>query len=178
MSRSALRVALAAMPWSPYNRPSIQLGALKAFLEQADSRIRVTCLHPYLAAARDIGPGRYQAIARHLWVSEALFAGVAFPNIHKHVKNLETVLYSQPVVRGDTAKVGAVIVILHPLKKQEIQATFDLKKSGGTWRVVDVQVKGNPSMLTRIRDDQVQKILAKGGWAKLLSLLEKRTAKM
>ncbi len=79
MSRSALRVALAAMPWSPYNRPSIQLGALKAFLEQADSRIRVTCLHPYLAAARDIGPDRYQTLARHLWISEALFAGVAYP---------------------------------------------------------------------------------------------------
>ena len=106
-----------------------------------------------------------------------MFAGIAFPNIQKNFKNLETVLYSAPVVKGDAAKVGAVIVILHPLKKQEIQATFDLVKRGGGWRVMDVQVKGNPSMLTRIRDDQVQKILAKGGWAKLISLLQKRTAK-
>lgn len=120
-------------------------------------------------------PAQQQTFVR---LFHKMFAGIAFPNIQKNFKNLETVLYSKPVVKGSTAKVGAVIVILHPLKKQEIQATFDLAKTGNAWRVVDVQVKGNPSMLTRIRDDQVQKILAKGGWAKLLSLLEKRTAKM
>ncbi|MCO4763375.1 MAG: ABC transporter substrate-binding protein [Myxococcales bacterium] len=107
-----------------------------------------------------------------------MFAGIAFPNIQKNFKNLETVLYSKAKIRGTNAKVDAVIVILHPMKKQEIQATFDLTKVAGTWKVVDVTVKGNPSMLTRIRDDQVQKILAKGGFPKLLTLLKKRTAKL
>ena len=77
-----------------------------------------------------------------------MFAGIAFPNIQKNFKNLETVLYSKPKVRGSKSKVDAVIVILHPLKKQEIKVTFDMAKSAGAWKVVDVQVKGNPSMLT------------------------------
>ncbi len=107
-----------------------------------------------------------------------MFAGVAFPNIQKNFTNLETVLYSKPKVSGSTATVDAVIVILHPLKKQEIQTTFAMTKSAGAWKVVDVTVKGNPSMLQRIRDEQVQKILAKGGFPKLLSLLRARVAKI
>ena len=107
-----------------------------------------------------------------------MFAGVAFPNIQKNFTNLETVLYSRPKVSGRTATVDAVIVILHPLKKQEIQTTFAMTKAADAWKVVDVTVKGNPSMLKRIRDEQVQKILAKGGFPKLLSLLRARVAKI
>ncbi len=107
-----------------------------------------------------------------------MFAGIAFPNIQKNFKNLETVLYAAPKVRGNKATVDGTIVILHPMKKQEIKVTFDMNKTGATWKVVDVTVKGNKSMLTRIRDDQVQKILAKGGWPKLLELMRKRVAKL
>ncbi len=95
MSRATFRLALVAMPWAPFNRPSIQLGALKAFLEQADRCIRVTCLHPYLAAARSIGPERYQAIARHLWVSEALSATIAYPEKREAALSLARRIWSR-----------------------------------------------------------------------------------
>jgi len=68
------------MPWPPFNRPSIQLGVLAAFLEQQDRRIQVSCFHPYLAVARAIGPALYQKISRHLWLSEALYATIAYPD--------------------------------------------------------------------------------------------------
>ncbi|HAN30820.1 MAG TPA: hypothetical protein DCQ06_04415, partial [Myxococcales bacterium] len=91
---------------------------------------------------------------------------------------LETVLYSAPKVIGNKATVQATIVILHALKKQELNVTFALINTAGAWRVTDVTVKGSPSMLTRIRDDQIKKIYARGGWPKLLELMRKRVAKL
>lgn len=106
-----------------------------------------------------------------------MFAAIAFPNIRKNFEKLETILYAPPTVRGDKATLGSTIVILHPMKKQEIVATYDMVKADGAWKVVDVTVKGDKSMLTNIRDEQVQKILASGGFDKLLDLMRKRVAK-
>lgn len=106
-----------------------------------------------------------------------MFAAIAFPNIRKNFEKLETILYDAPTIRGDKATLGSTIVILHPMKKQEIVATYDMLKQDGTWKVVDVTVKGDKSMLTNIRDEQVQKILASGGFDKLLDLMRKRVAK-
>ena len=105
-----------------------------------------------------------------------MFAGIAFPRIRSSLEHLETVLYEAPKVSGNKATVAATIVILHALKKQELKVSFDLVNNGG-WRVTDVTVKGNPSMLSRIRDEQINKIYARGGWPKLIELLRKRVAK-
>ncbi len=107
-----------------------------------------------------------------------LFGAVAFPRIRKNFEKLETVLYAKPTVKGDTARIGSTIVILHPMKKQEIRATYDMHRSDGQWRVVDVTVKGDKSMLTNIRNDQIRPILAEGGMTKLLDLLRKRLAQL
>lgn len=106
-----------------------------------------------------------------------MFASIAFPRIRQNFEKLETILYDKPTVRGDKATLGSTIVILHPVKKQEIVATYDLIKKDGKWLVVDVTVKGDKSMLTNIRDEQVQKLLAKGGWDHVLELMRKRVAK-
>ena len=66
------------MPWPLFNRPSIQLGALKAFLGQ-QPWLRVETFHPFLAVARRIGIARYQWISKNVWVCEALYAGLLFP---------------------------------------------------------------------------------------------------
>jgi phospholipid transport system substrate-binding protein len=106
-----------------------------------------------------------------------MFAAIAFPRIRASFEKLETILYGAPKVSGDKASLQTTIVILHPVKKQEIVATYDLVKAAGGWKVVDVTVKGDKSMLTNIRDEQVQKLLAKGGWPHLLELMRKRVAK-
>ncbi|MEJ2032136.1 MAG: hypothetical protein P8Y63_03665, partial [Deltaproteobacteria bacterium] len=79
-SPEPLRVALAAMPWPLFNRPSIQLASLKSYLAQeARDWLHVDLFHPYLAVARLLGPERYHWISRNLWVCEALYAPLLFP---------------------------------------------------------------------------------------------------
>ncbi|HEX8314562.1 MAG TPA: hypothetical protein VF609_06205 [Flavisolibacter sp.] len=45
------------------------------------------------------------------------------------------------------------------------------------WKVMDVGVVGS-SMMVGIRDDQVQPLLKKGGWAKLLDAMQKEDAEL
>lgn len=83
------RVALVAMPWQPFNRPSIQLGALKSYLVQAGQEIAVSCLHPYLGLAARIGTESYQAISSQVWLGEGLYGGLLFPEQRQALAGLE-----------------------------------------------------------------------------------------
>lgn len=76
-----LRLALVAMPWPLFNRPSIQLGALAAYLRRQDQQTRVTALHPYLEVARLLGPESYHRISQNVWLCEALYAPLLFPEM-------------------------------------------------------------------------------------------------
>ena len=72
------RVALISMPWSIFNRPSIQLGALKAWLDQ-DDVIQTHTLHPYLQVANALGTETYHHLSRNSWAGEALYSPLLFP---------------------------------------------------------------------------------------------------
>jgi ribosomal peptide maturation radical SAM protein 1 len=67
------------MPWAIFNRPSIQLGALKSYIEQELDQSEVQCLHPYLDVAAAVGRDRYRRIAESPWAAEALYCGLLFP---------------------------------------------------------------------------------------------------
>ena len=54
------RLGLVSMPWSIFNRPSIQIAALKAYLDQ-NSSVATTLFHPYLATAASIERSEYKA---------------------------------------------------------------------------------------------------------------------
>ena len=103
-----------------------------------------------------------------------LFAKIAFPKIRKNFENLDTVLYEEPTVTGETAALASTILIDHPLKKQELKVKYHLVKAGSAWKVVDVAVLGD-SMLTGIRDDQIQPLLKEGGWDALLKAMREKT---
>jgi phospholipid transport system substrate-binding protein len=104
----------------------------------------------------------------------ALFAAIAFPRIRQTFDKLETVLYDPPAVQGTSAAVASTIVILHPMKKQELKATYDLTREAGGWKVVDVTVAGDRSMLTNIRADQIVPLMKEGGLAHVLALMRER----
>ncbi len=106
-----------------------------------------------------------------------LFGKIAFPKIRKNFENLDTVLYEEPVITGETAAVASTILINHPLKKQELKVKYNLVKQAGGWKVVDVLVLGD-SMLTGIRDDQVQPILKEGGWDALMKAMREKAQEM
>jgi ribosomal peptide maturation radical SAM protein 1 len=72
------RLGLVSMPWSIFNRPSIQLATLAAYLEQ-DKTLETTVFHPYLAAAAAIGTENYHYLAKNSWAGEALYSPMLFP---------------------------------------------------------------------------------------------------
>lgn len=81
------RLGLVSMPWSIFNRPSIQLAALKAYLD-ANSTIATTLFHPYLAAAASIGTETYHYLAKNSWAGEALYSPLLFPEQSRQAEQL------------------------------------------------------------------------------------------
>ena len=107
----------------------------------------------------------------------SLFAKLAFPKVRENFKNLQSITYDAPALEGDKASVKSLVVINHPLKKQEMKLNYSVVKDGAGWKVLDVSVLGD-SMLTGIRDDQVRPILKQGGWDNLLTLMRKKDAEL
>ena len=68
------------MPWAIFNRPSIQLSSLKGYLRQQISEITVTTSHPYLSAAKTLGPDTYRKLSENPWAAEALYSALLFPD--------------------------------------------------------------------------------------------------
>ncbi len=91
-------VALVAMPWAIFNRPSIALGALKGYLTRQDTA--VACLHPYLDIAALLGPTTYHAISRNSWAGEALYGGLLFPRQSRQAARLFTRLLGRSFTPG------------------------------------------------------------------------------
>ncbi len=73
-------IALVSPPWPLFNRPSIQIGVLKAFLKSnLPPETRIRNLHPYLRVARAVGFNDYHIISQSSWASEAVFSNLLFP---------------------------------------------------------------------------------------------------
>ncbi len=106
-----------------------------------------------------------------------LFGKMAFPKIRKSFENLDSVTYDEPTLTGDRAAIGSMILINHPLKKQELKVKYDVVKQGAGYKVIDVAVLGD-SMLTGIRDDQIRPIMKDGGWDNLLKLMKEKNAEL
>lgn len=108
---------------------------------------------------------------------QTLFKKMAFPKIRENFKHLDAVNYGATEVNGSVATADSLVVIDHPVKKQELKLKFDLTKDGAAWKVVDVRVLGD-SMLTGIREDQIKPIMANGGWDNLLKLMRSKAAEL
>ena len=68
------------MPWPVFNRPSIQLGTLKAYLQKSASDwLDIETRTPYLEVAAILGTDIYHWVSQNIWVSEALYAPLLFP---------------------------------------------------------------------------------------------------
>jgi len=79
---------LIATPWQLFNRPSIQLGALKAFMQDRVPGLRVRACHPYLAFAYRLGFNTYHAISQSSWASEAVGAALLQPDAHDACRDI------------------------------------------------------------------------------------------
>ena len=73
-------VVLISAPWAMYNRPSIQLGALKAHLRLRFPDVPIRAEHLHLQAAATVGYPLYQSISERTWVAESVAAALLFPD--------------------------------------------------------------------------------------------------
>lgn len=105
-----------------------------------------------------------------------IFGKVAFPKIRENLKHLATMPFGAIAVEGDRAKVEQLLVILHPLKKQELKVKYEIAKDKNAWKVVDVSVLGD-SMLAGVRE-QIVPIMKDGGWDGLLKVMRAKDAEL
>jgi len=82
------RMALVSAPWPLFNRPSIQLGTLKAYLTSRFPGLRVESHHFYLKVADAVGFERYQAVSERSWLAETVYGALLFPQMHDSVERL------------------------------------------------------------------------------------------
>jgi hypothetical protein len=79
------QLALVSTPWPLFDRPSVQLGALKAFLNQRHPDILVDTHHVYLKIALALGYPLYQIISQRSWIAECPNAVLLCPDRMKNV---------------------------------------------------------------------------------------------
>jgi ribosomal peptide maturation radical SAM protein 1 len=70
---------LVSPPWPLYTRPSIQLGALKAFVRSRFPDIGVRSHHLYLQVAEAIGYRPYHSISERTWLAETVYGALLYP---------------------------------------------------------------------------------------------------
>ncbi|MFH1241490.1 MAG: cobalamin-dependent protein, partial [Pseudomonadota bacterium] len=98
------RMALLSTPWPLFNRPSIQLGALKAFVEREIPTVTVHAHHLYLTVAEALGYALYRPISEKTWLSESCYAALLYPERAERISRLwkrESAGLSRKWVFGD-----------------------------------------------------------------------------
>jgi len=73
------QIVLVSTPWPLHNRPSIQLGMLKAYLRQQIPDLRVHAFHAYLKVAETVGYNVYRAISERTWLAETVYGALLHP---------------------------------------------------------------------------------------------------
>jgi ribosomal peptide maturation radical SAM protein 1 len=73
------RVLLVSAPWTLFNRPSLPLGVLKAYLSKAVPQVQTDACHLYLQLAHALGYKRYQEVSKRVWRAEAVFSALLYP---------------------------------------------------------------------------------------------------
>ncbi len=81
-----MRIALVSTPWPLFNRPSIQLGALKAFLRNKLPEVDVDAYHLYLQAAASLGYHLYEEISQSTWLAEPLYGALLYPERSRSIE--------------------------------------------------------------------------------------------
>jgi ribosomal peptide maturation radical SAM protein 1 len=86
MKNKHLKLILVSTPWPLYSRPSIQLGAIKAYVQAKHPDVAVHADHVYLKIAAALGYPLYQEISERSWLAEAVYAALLYPRRFEMVK--------------------------------------------------------------------------------------------
>ena len=102
-----------------------------------------------------------------------LLKKLSFTKARDLFKHLDAILYDEPEVKGDRAKIKSTIVVHRAYKKTELVITWTLLKRGKKWLVLDTTVAGESTM-EGLRDDQVDPLVKEGGIKLLLQKMEEK----
>jgi len=110
---SANRIVLLSTPWPLYNRPSIQLGTLKAYLRSNYPGLQVEAHHVYLKLAESIGYRLYHEISKRTWLAETVYAALLYPERLQRIERL----FNQESGRKSVLRADGLKSIIAKVKK-------------------------------------------------------------
>jgi ribosomal peptide maturation radical SAM protein 1 len=132
-------LALVSPPWPLYTRPSIQLGALKAFVRSRFPAVDVAAHPLYLRVAEAIGYRVYHAVSERTWTAEAVGAALLFPERGEHAARL---------FRREAAGAAALKRVDFDALVAQLQRTMDAWIASVAWE--RVRLVGFSSVLCQL----------------------------
>ncbi len=146
-----MKIALIAAPWPLFNRPSIQIASLKAYIKKELPEIDVRCYHPYLKSACYIGFPTYHAVSQSNFASEAIGAALLFP---------ETYDQCQKIFDKNLAKRGARKVHFHVVlgRLKKVLSKFVLQANWNDFQAVGFTVCLNQLSVSLWLASEIKKI--------------------
>jgi ribosomal peptide maturation radical SAM protein 1 len=124
------KIGLISTPWPLYNRPSIQLGTLKAFLQARVPDLRIEVFHFYLLLAEAIGYRFYQEISERSWLAESTYAALLYPKRFKKAQ----ALYSKESVGNSILRQAEFKTLTSRIKK--VTDAFLRRQSWNTYQLL------------------------------------------
>lgn len=124
LSLSLSQVALAASAKDEVSKPlKTIVGAIRQSRDLAALRLFASDEQGEFLVGADWSKGTEAQRKAFSDLFLQLFGKLAFPKIRDSFKNLDAVLYEEPSVNGDRAEISSVILINHPLKKQDSRSS-------------------------------------------------------
>ncbi len=84
----AYKIALVSAPWPLFGSPSIQLGALKAYLKKQMPDLEIVANHFFLKMAESIGYGVYESLSKRTWLAETVYGALLYPERFDGIEKL------------------------------------------------------------------------------------------
>ena len=125
MKNKNLKVILISTPWPLYSRPSIQLGAVKAYLQSKHPDVTVHADHAFLKVAASLGYPLYHEISERTWLAEAVYAALLYPQRFEAIEKL----FNRQAKSGSLIKKTGFKRITAVIKK-----TTDALIADGDWK--------------------------------------------
>jgi len=162
MKKKASKVILISTPWPLYNRPSIQLGAIKAYLLSKHPEVEVLADHAFLTIAASLGYPLYHEISERTWLAEAVYAALLYPQRYDEIEKL----FNRLAKSGSLIKKAGFKKITSVIKK-----TTDILLADCNWQNYQLagfsvslcQLTSTLYFIKRIKQKFPQLIIAIGG---------------
>jgi ribosomal peptide maturation radical SAM protein 1 len=162
MKTKKLKIALISTPWPLYNRPSIQLGAIKAYLHAMHPDVEVYADHAFLTIATGLGYPLYHEISERTWLSEAVYAALLYPERFDTIEKF----FNRQAKSGSLARKAGFKKITSVIKK-----TTDAFVASGRWENYQLagfsislcQLTSALYFIKRIKQESPQLKIAVGG---------------